>query len=217
MSYQMVSQRVSAAARRAGRNPDDVTLIVVTKGRDIGQIRELYDQGVRDFGENRAQELVSKVGELPDDVRWHFVGPLQTNKVNRVRAAAHLLHSLDRPKLVRAWARNAPGQVPALAQVNIGSEPQKHGVAPGQVEELVELAQEEGVEVRGLMAMAPRLDDPEDARPYFCELRGLSERLGARFRGMGELSMGMTEDYEIAVEEGATMVRVGRAIFGEGS
>ena len=132
MSYQVVSERVSAAARRAGRNPDDVTLIVVTKGRDIGQIRELYDQGVRDFGENRAQELVSRVAELPDDVRWHFVGPLQTNKVNRVRAAAHLLHSLDRPKLVRAWARNAPGQVPALVQVNIGVSLKSMGWRPGR-------------------------------------------------------------------------------------
>ncbi len=214
MSYQTVSERVSAAARRAGRKPDEVTLIVVTKGRDTGRIRELYDQGVRDFGENRAQELLSKVGGLPEDIRWHFVGPLQTNKVNRVRSAAHLLHSLDRPKLARAWARNAVGKVPVLVQVNIGGEPQKHGAAPEQVEKLVEIAREEGVELRGLMAMAPRVESPEEARPYFCELRELSERLGSRFPGMEQLSMGMTEDYEIAVEEGATMVRVGRAIFG---
>lgn len=217
MSYRMVSERVAAAAERVGRDPDRVTLIVVTKGRDIAQIRELYDQGVRDFGENRAQELASKVGVLPEDVRWHFVGPLQTNKVNRVRAAAHLLHSLDRPRLVRAWARNAPRRIPALAQVNIGGEAQKHGAAPHQVEELVELALGEGVEVRGLMAMAPRVDHPEQARPFFRELRELSGRLEGRFRGLGELSMGMTEDYEVAVEEGATMVRVGRAIFGETS
>ena len=213
----MVSERVSAAARQAGRNPDGVTLIVVTKGRDIGRIRELYDQGVRDFGENRAQELLSKVGELPEDIRWHFVGPLQTNKVNKVRSAVQLLHSLDRPKLAKAWANNAVGKVPALAQVNIGGESRKHGVAPEQVEKLVETAREEGVELRGLMAMAPRVENPEEARPYFCELRELSERLESRFPGMGQLSMGMTEDYEIAVEEGATMVRVGRAIFGAGS
>ena len=217
MSYRMVSDRVAAAAARVGRDPDEVTLIVVTKGRDIGQIRKLYDQGIRDFGENRAQELASKVGELPGDVRWHFVGPLQTNKVNRVRASAHLLHSLDRPRLVRAWARNAPRRIPALAQVNIGGEVQKHGAAPDEVEDLVALALEEGVDVRGLMAMAPWVDHPEEARPYFRQLRELSERLAGRFQGMGELSMGMTEDYVVAVEEGATMVRVGRAIFGDGS
>lgn len=217
MSYRMVSERVAAAAVRAGRDPGEVTLIVITKGRGIGQIRELYDRGIRDFGENRAQELASKVGSLPGDIRWHFVGPLQTNKVNRVRAAAHLLHSLDRPRLVRAWARDPSRRIPALAQVNIGGEAQKHGAAPDQVEELVELALREGLEVRGLMAMAPRVDHPEEARPYFRQLRQLSERLAGRFHRMGELSMGMTEDYEIAVEEGATMVRVGRAIFGEGS
>ena len=216
VSYRMVSDRVAAAAERVGRDPGEVTLIVITKGREIGQIRQLYDQGIRDFGENRAQELASKVGELPGDVRWHFVGPLQTNKVNRVRASAHLLHSLDRPRLVRAWARNAPRRVPALAQVNIGGETQKHGAAPEEVEALVALALQEGVEVRGLMAMAPRVDHPEEARPYFRRLRELSERLAGQYQGIGELSMGMTEDYEVAVEEGATMVRVGRAIFGEG-
>ena len=217
MSYRMVSERVAAAAARVGRDPDEVTLIVITKGRDIGQIRRLYDQGIRDFGENRAQELASKVGQLPGDVRWHFVGPLQTNKVNRVRASTHLLHSLDRPRLVRAWVRNASRRIPALAQVNIGGEAQKHGAAPDEVEALVALALQEGVQVRGLMAMAPRVDHPEQARPYFRRLRRLSERLAGRFQGMEELSMGMTEDYEVAVEEGATMVRVGRAIFGEGT
>lgn len=214
VSFRAVSDRVAAAAARAGRDPDEVTLIVITKGRDTEQIRRLYDQGVRDFGENRAQELASKVGDLPGDVRWHFVGPLQTNKVNRVRASTHLLHSLDRPRLVRAWASNTPRGVPALAQVNIGGEAQKHGAAPDEAEALVAMALAEGVEVRGLMAMAPRVDHPEEARPYFRRLRRLSERLAGRFQGMEELSMGMTEDYEIAVEEGATMVRVGRAIFG---
>ncbi|MDE0232385.1 MAG: YggS family pyridoxal phosphate-dependent enzyme [bacterium] len=213
----MVADRVAGAAARAGRDPGEVTLIVITKGRDVARIRELYDQGIRDFGENRAQELASKVGELPGDVRWHFVGPLQTNKVNRVRASTHLLHSLDRPRLVRAWARDPSRRVPALAQVNIGGEAQKHGAAPDEVEELVEMALSAGVEVKGLMAMAPRVDHPEETRPYFRRLRELSERLAGRYDGMGELSMGMTEDYEVAVEEGATMVRVGRAIFGEGS
>lgn len=213
----MVLEQVAEAACRADRRPEEVTLIVVTKGRDISRIRELYDQGVRDFGENRAQELASKVGYLPPDVRWHFVGPLQTNKVRMVRPSVHLLHSMDRVKLARFWSRSISKQVAALAQVNIGCEPQKHGIAPEQVENTVEMFLDQGVDLRGLMAMAPQVDDPEQARPYFRRLRRLSERLADRYPAMNELSMGMTEDYRVAVEEGATMVRVGRAIFGEGS
>ena len=216
MSYRMVSERIAEAALKADRNPEDVTLIVISKGRDVSAIRDLYDQGVRDFGENRAQELSSKVGRLPADIRWHFVGPLQTNKVRLVRPSASLLHSLDRVKLARFWSRGN-GQVPALAQVNIGWEPQKHGVAPDRIGEMVEMFLGEGVDVRGLMAMAPRVAEPEQARPFFQRLRRLSESLSEQYPAMTELSMGMTEDYQVAVEEGATMVRVGRAIFGEGT
>ena len=216
MSYPLVLEQIAAAAARAGRDPGDVTLIVITKGRDVSLIRELYDQGVRDFGENRAQELASKVGQLPVDIRWHFVGPLQTNKVRLVRPSASLLHSMDRPKLARYWSRGISRQVPALAQVNIVLEPQKHGVAPDRIEEMVEMFLGGGVDLRGLMAMAPRIAEPEQARPYFQRLRRLSERLAKQYPAMTELSMGMTEDYPVAVEEGATMVRVGRAIFGEG-
>ncbi len=217
MSYGMVAEQVAEAAVRAGRRPEEVTLIVITKGRDVSRIRRLYDEGVRDFGENRAQELSWKVGRLPADIRWHFVGPLQTNKVRLVRPSVHLLHSMDRVKLARYWSRNIPDPVAALAQVNIGCEPQKHGVAPDQVEEMVETFLKEGVDLRGLMAMAPQVEKPEEARPYFRRLRRLSEGLRSRYSVMTELSMGMTEDYQVAVEEGATMVRVGRAIFGEGS
>ncbi len=217
MSYQMVLEKVAEAATRVGRQPEEVALVVITKGRNVALIRELYDQGVRDFGENRAQELVRKASELPEDIRWHFVGSLQTNKVRMVRPVAHLLHSMDRVKLARLWSRGAVRQVPALAQVNIGWESQKHGVAPDQVEEMVKKIRQEGVELRGLMAMAPHGRDPELARPFFRRLRGLSEVLRDRYPVMRELSMGMTEDYQIAVEEGATMVRVGRAVFGKGS
>ncbi len=217
MSYQMVLEKVAEAATRVGRQPEEVALVVITKGRNVALIRELYDQGVRDFGENRAQELVRKASELPEDIRWHFVGSLQTNKVRTVRPVAHLLHSMDRVKLARLWSRGAVRQVPALVQVNIGWESQKHGVAPDQVEEMVKKIRQEGVELRGLMAMAPHDRDPELARPFFRRLRGLSEVLRDRYPVMRELSMGMTEDYQIAVEEGATMVRVGRAVFGKGS
>ena len=215
MSYNRVLEKVAEAASKAGRRPEDVTLIVITKGRGVPEIRKLYDQGVRDFGENRAQELISKVGELPGNIRWHFVGHLQTNKVRMVRSAVALLHSMDRPSLARVWARSGSSQIPALAQVNIGNEPQKHGVAPEQLEQLVHTVQEEGAQVRGLMAMAPRVDHSEQARPFFRRLRQLSEQVSARYPAVKELSMGMTEDYQVAVEEGATMVRVGRAIFGE--
>ena len=213
----MVLEKVAEAAARAGRRPEEVTLVVVTKGRDPCRIRDLYDRGVRDFGENRARELARKAAELPDDIRWHFVGPLQTNKVRMVRPVAHLLHSMDRVKLARFWTRGDGRRAPALAQINIGSEPQKHGVAPDRVEEMVERFGGEGVELRGLMAMAPRVPDPEQARPFFQRLRRLSDRLADRHPAMRELSMGMTEDYQVAVEEGATIVRVGRAVFGEGS
>lgn len=213
----MVSEQVAEAARRAGRRPEEVTLIVITKNRDVSRIGELYEQGVRDFGENRAQELAAKVVQLPSDIRWHFVGPLQTNKVKLVRPSVHLLHSLDRAKLARFWTRNMASPVAALAQVNIGWEPQKQGVPPDRVEEMVERFVEGGVQLQGLMAMAPRVEDPELARPYFRRLRKLSEGIRQRYPALTELSMGMTEDYQVAVEEGATMVRVGRAVFGEGS
>ncbi len=218
MSYQEVAERMAAAARRVGRSPDEVTLVVITKGRDVERIRELYDLGIRDFGENRAQELVAKVDRLPPDIRWHFVGPLQTNKVRFVRPNVHLLHSMDRIKLARFWTRNPSGPPPpALLQVNIGNEPQKQGVAPDATEGAIGSFLSQGVELRGLMAMAPRVQEASQARPYFTRLRKLAESLSVRYPGMEELSMGMTEDYEVAIEEGATMVRVGRAIFGEAS
>lgn len=213
MSYPTIRQKVAEAAIRAGRRPEDVKLVVITKGRTVDRIRELYDQGVRDFGENRAQELAVKAPKLPGDIRWHFVGPLQSNKVRLVRPVAHLLHSMDRMKLARLWTGGSDPGPPALAQVNIGEEPQKHGMAPDRVEEAVERFRQEGVELRGLMAMAPRVSDPELARPFFRRLRRLSEAISEHHPGMGELSMGMTDDYRVAIEEGATMVRVGRAVF----
>lgn len=213
MSYQEVTHKIAEASQKAGRRPEDVTLVVISKGRSIAQIKGLYDQGVRDFGENRAQELVAKVAELPEDIRWHFVGPLQTNKVKMVRPVAHLLHSMDRVKLARTWAREPAGRV--LAQINIGLETQKHGVAPDEAGEMLEQFAQVGVHPSGLMAMAPQVAHPELARPYFRRLRWLAESLSERFPQLSELSMGMTEDYQVAIEEGATMVRVGRAVFGE--
>lgn len=203
-----VRDRISAAATAAGRSATDIMLVAISKGRTVAEIEELYAAGHREFGENRAQELVEKAPLLPSDISWHFVGPLQRNKVSKVRGT--LLHSLDRESLARAW-----GKAPALVQVNIGEEPQKHGVAPSATIDFIDMCVGLGVEVRGLMAMAPRVSHAEQALPFFRALRGLRDEAVERHPGVKELSMGMTEDFEAAIAEGATMIRLGRAIFGD--
>jgi pyridoxal phosphate enzyme (YggS family) len=204
-----VRGRIALAAARVGRDPAEVALVVVSKGVPDAAVQAAYDAGVRDFGENRADTLVGRVPGLPGDVRWHFIGRLQGNKV---RAALGLLHSLDRTELARYWAA-AAGPPPVLVEVNVSGEGTKAGVAPGDVEALVATATGLGLEVRGLMTMAPLAADPEAARPHFAALRRLRDRIGPRFPALTELSMGMTDDFEVAVEEGATILRVGRAIF----
>ena len=213
MSLQTVRERMTAAARRAGRDPAEVTLVVVTKNRTVDQIRAVYGQGHRDFGENRAQELREKVPELPADIRWHFVGTLQTNKVRIVRPVVVMLHSLDRPHLATAWMKGPGRPPPALVEVNISGEPQKHGVAFGDLDQAVEEFIGLGVPVVGLMGIAPIVREPEEARPYFARLRESRDRIRRHHPQVTELSMGMTDDFEVAVEEGATYIRVGRAIF----
>ncbi len=211
--YAAVVGRIEAAATRAGRNPDDVTLVAVSKGRNVSMIRRLYDAGHRDFGENRAQELREKVPELPLDIRWHFVGPLQSNKVRTVRPAVHALHSLDRLSLAKAWMKGAGDPPVTYLQVNIGAEEQKSGVAVedamSTLEQLVRLS----VPVIGIMTIPPLTAEPEGAREYFIAMRELRDRIALEHPGVTGLSMGMTNDFEIAVAEGATAVRVGRAIF----
>ncbi len=208
-----VRARISAAATRAGRDPGGITLVAVGKAQPARMLRAAYDAGQRDFGENRAQELAAKVPELPADARWHFIGPLQRNKVRLVAPAVTLLHSMDRAALADAWARAAPAP-PVLVEVNVGAEPQKAGAAPAEVDALVARLEAAGVVVSGLMAIPPQADDPQDTRPYFKELAALAARLQDRWPGLRELSMGMTDDFEVAIEEGATIIRVGRAIFG---
>ncbi len=208
-----VRARVVAAAARAGRDPGDVTLVAVSKGADDDAVASAYAAGVRDFGENRAGALVARAPGLPADIRWHFVGRLQGNKVARVRPFVHLLHSLDRKDLARYWGKG-DGPVPgALIEVNLGGEANKAGVAPVDAGALIVAAIGFGVEVRGLMTMAPLGAPGEAARPYFAALRELRDRLLPDHPGLKDLSMGMTDDYEVAVEEGATILRVGRAIF----
>lgn len=213
MSLVAVQERLTAAARRAGRDPKEVTLVVVTKNRTVEEIRRLYELGHRDFGENRAQELREKAPALPDDVRWHFVGALQTNKVRIVRPVVVLLHSLDRPHLAAAWTKGPGLPPPALVEVNLSGEPQRHGVTFEDLDAAVDEFVSLGVSVVGLMGIAPIVDEPEQARPFFARLREARDRIARRHPRVVGLSMGMSDDFEVAVEEGATYIRVGRAIF----
>jgi pyridoxal phosphate enzyme (YggS family) len=208
-----VRSRIVAAARQAGRQPESIRLVVVSKAQTPEAIRALYDQGQRDFGENRAQELSAKVAQLPPDIRWHFVGPLQTNKVRLVRPRVRLLHSFDRQDLIGPWVKGPGLPPPALVQVKIGGESQKHGVEPEGAGHLCERAIAAGIEVIGLMTIPPVVTDPLAARPYFDELATLLAELQRPFPAVRELSMGMTDDFEVAIAAGATIVRIGRAIF----
>jgi len=215
MSYEEVVARVASAAARAGRNPAEVTLVAVSKAKPVSDIEAVYELGHRDFGENRAQEMTEKAAVLPTDIRWHFIGALQTNKARLVRPITHLLHSMDRESLAGAWAKGNDLPPPVLLQVNTGQEPQKSGVMPAKARETLETIEDMGLEVLGLMAIPPITDDPEEQRPHFALLRTLRDDLARDHTSVEELSMGMTDDFEVAVEEGSSIIRVGRAIFGE--
>ncbi len=205
--------RVAAAAERAGRAADSVRIVAVTKDASDAALLTVYAAGARDFGENRADSLAGRAGRLPGDIRWHFIGRLQGNKVKVVRPIVHLLHSLDRSALAAYWSEDAATVPAALVQVNVSGEPQKAGVASADTARLVAEALRAGIDVRGLMTVPPIVDDPADSRRHFAALRNLRDRLQGEFPTLRELSMGMTDDYEVAVEEGATILRVGRAIF----
>lgn len=215
MSLASTEVRIRAACERAGRERDEVELVAVTKGHEPDEILELYAQGHRDFGENRAQELRDKAEVLPRDIRWHFIGPLQSNKVRIVRPAVVALHSMDRPSLATAWLKGPGDPPPVYLQVNIGSEEQKSGVAPGEAAAFCDRLVDLGHTVVGLMAIPPLSDDPEDARPYFAEMRRLRDQIVSVHPSVSGLSMGMTDDFEVAISEGATSIRVGRAIFAD--
>ncbi|HVR34188.1 MAG TPA: YggS family pyridoxal phosphate-dependent enzyme [Acidimicrobiia bacterium] len=215
MSLQAVEHRIGEACVRAGRDRSDVTLVAVAKGQSVETIRALYDQGHRDFGENRAQELRDKVDELPADIRWHFVGPLQSNKVRVVRPAVFVLHSMDRESLAVAWLKGPGHPPPVYLQVNIGAEEQKSGVSRGDAPRFCGRLVSLGIDVVGLMAIPPLAEDPEAARPHFSSLRELRDEIAVEHGSVVGLSMGMTDDFEVAISEGATSIRVGRAIFAD--
>ena len=227
-NYNEIRRRIDEACARAGREPSEVTLVAVSKFKPEEMIEELYAAGVRDFGENYPQEFAEKYAHLAekvpaeDPVRWHFIGHLQRNKARLVAGRACLIHSVASEALAAVLQKEADRQglerVPVLVEVNIADEDSKSGIAEEDVIGLVRTAAEmPALEVMGLMAMAPASEDPEDSRPYFRRMRQLRERIrDMRIPGapMTELSMGMTGDFEVAVEEGATIVRVGTAIFG---
>ncbi|MDP2624279.1 MAG: YggS family pyridoxal phosphate-dependent enzyme [Actinomycetota bacterium] len=208
-----VRQRIAAAAGRAGRDPAEIVLVGVSKYATEGDVRAAFDEGLHDFGENRAKELVDRAALLPS-ARWHFVGRLQGNKVRLVRPITHLLHSLDRVDLAEYWVKGPGSPPPVLVQVNLADERQKGGVGPEDADVLVSAAERLGLEVVGLMTVPPAAEDPDDSRPWFRRLREMRDRIRGEHPAVSELSMGMSDDFEVAVEEGATVLRVGRAIFG---
>lgn len=217
--YEAVRRQVADAADISGRDPSDVTIVAVTKTVGLEDIAHAVDAGIQDFGENRVQEFLGKYGLFPD-VRWHFIGTLQTNKVKDVVGRAWLIHSIDSLRLLQEVDRRAAekGVVqPVLLQVNVAEEASKHGFSADQLRDVLEeAAAMEGVEVRGLMTMAP-LARPEDVRWVFRSLKELRDSLREMpLNGveLDELSMGMSNDFRVAIEEGATIVRVGRALFG---
>ena len=212
----LVRQRIVAAARRAGRDPSLVRLVAVTKGVDAAAVQSCLAAGVHSCGENRVQEWLAKRSLLPAGVEWHLIGTLQLNKVKYLDSAVRLIHSLDRLELARALdahGRKLGLAAPVLVQVNVSGEKSKHGLAPALVEPFLrEVAVLPGVKVEGLMTMAPA-GSPEGARPVFRALRELAGVVRVPGVQMTTLSMGMSDDFEVAVEEGATLVRIGRAIF----
>lgn len=214
-----LSQRIEKAAKKSGRSREDIALIAVSKNIDVQTAAMAADLGIKDFGENRVQELKVKADALPG-VRWHMIGRLQTNKVKDVVGRTVLIHSLDRWRLAEELNKRAAfvgSEVPALLQVNIAGEEQKAGLKPGEVKSFLEsVGQLENLRIYGLMTMAPFTDKPEETRPVFSQLRKLRETLRARdFANVDlrYLSMGMSSDFEIAIEEGANLVRVGTALF----
>ncbi len=188
----------------------EATLIAVSKGRSCDEILEAYAAGQRDFGENRVQEALAKMEELPRDIRWHFIGKLQKNKVNKVIGRFALIHSVDSYELAKRISEASRNATPILLEANTSGEATKSGLSPTKWEELFpQVLELKGIEVKGLMTMAPLTDNRNAIRSCFAELRRLRDRLG----NIPFLSMGMSNDYLIAIEEGATHVRIGTALF----
>lgn len=222
-----VQEKIKNACARSGRNLQDVKLIAVSKTKPVEMLYEAYDAGIRDFGENKVQELVSKYDEMPKDIRWHMIGHLQTNKVKYIIDKAYLIHGVDSFKLAQEISRQAVKNnctANILIEINIGNEETKFGVSYDEAAELIKnILKLPGICIKGLMAIAPYVVDPEENRQCFVKMSKLivditsqlDDNITDEKLNLTELSMGMTGDYEVAIEEGATYVRVGTGIFGE--
>ena len=217
-----VRSTIAEAALRVGRAPEEITLVAVSKTMPVELVQMAYNLGVTDFGENRVQEALPKIAAFhPQDLRWHMIGHLQSNKASKVVSSFYCVHSVDSLHLAQTLNRYAVErgrQLPVLLQVNVSGEFSKEGMSPAEALELTrQFAELPHIQVEGLMTIAPLVEDPEQVRPVFRELRILRDQLRAELPSYSwhHLSMGMTGDYTVAIEEGATIVRIGRAIFGE--
>lgn len=216
-----VRKRVDAAAIKSGRNPEEIILIAVSKTKPIEDLKDAYEAGARYFGENKVQEIVQKRPDMPEDACFHMIGHLQRNKVRQVLPYVSMIHSVDSVRLaeqIELEAEKAGRDVDVLLEVNVAGEESKFGLVPAETEDAVRvISLMPHVHIRGLMTIAPFTEDPEENRPVFRKLYQLSVDIGKKNIdnvSMCVLSMGMTGDYEVAVEEGATMIRVGTGIFG---
>ena len=219
-----VESEIRKACERSGRSCEEVTLLAVSKTKPVCMLQKAYELGLRVFGENKVQELAGKYDELPEDIEWHMIGHLQRNKIKYIIGKVSLIHSVDSLRLAEAIEKEAAKQnisTNILIEVNVAGEKSKFGLMPEEVFEFTEKVSEMShIRVKGLMTIAPYVENPEENRPVFAHLKKLSVDI-AKKNGhninMSVLSMGMTNDYRVAIEEGATMVRVGTGIFGERS
>jgi pyridoxal phosphate enzyme (YggS family) len=220
-NYEIIKNKIDNACKKAGRNSEEIRLIAVTKTISPERISETYSLGIKDFGENKVQELISKVEKTPRSINWHFIGHLQRNKVKYLKNFIHLIHSVDSLTLaeeINKCAQEAKRFIPILIQVNTSNEESKYGIKPESVVEFVkQVIKLPDIKIMGLMTIGALVEDPELARPCFRLLKEIREDISAMNMEnveMKHLSMGMTSDFEIAIEEGATIIRIGTALFG---
>lgn len=221
-NYHNVKENIRKACEKAGRSEQEVTLLAVSKTKPVDMLKDVYLAGARDFGENKVQELIDKIPQMPSDIRWHMIGHLQRNKVKYIVDKVYLIHSVDSFRLAEEISREAMKkqvEVNILIEVNVALEESKFGTTVEETETLIrEIAALPGVHIKGLMTIAPFVENPEENRIYFQKLRQLAVDIGNKNIdnvSMSILSMGMTGDYMVAAQEGATIVRVGTGIFGE--
>lgn len=217
-----VEENIQKACDKAGRKRSEVTLIAVSKTKPVEMLQEIYDEGIREFGENKVQEMCEKMELMPQDIKWNMIGHLQTNKVKYIIGKTSLIHSVDSLKLAEEIQKQAVKHdvtADILVEVNIANEESKFGISKDETIQIVrDIAKLDHLKIKGLMTIAPFVEDPEDNRLYFREIKQLSVDINNQNIdnvSMDVLSMGMTGDYMVAIEEGATMVRVGTGIFGE--